>query len=1027
MKPPHLLHCRLEHPAGDQQDARSVHQWLLAVCRSLENSSLPLGRYYRSTSIFVDTALAALGKSNEIFPCPPPYPWPCETQCLPGRSRKRCRWNRRRAIELWVNLMVCALSSEALQVEVAPLRGRRGCSLNRAQHDMVSFLKTLASSVVCLGSKDPSCGLRLPSTARGLEQLRERLSSFEELPYASRSRAFGVNKRAGVFTQPLPVVAERLSLPEKVSDFDPRPYLSETFRRIYEDPNEFLKTPEEMPEAIKIKGTATRKELLKVFARWDGLGRLFICKGSEVSQEDRCELFAVSKDQEKDRQILHRKRRNRREVHVTGASKDLPHGVLLCQLPLEEDRVCVCSVDDVKDFYHAYSASEARARSSPVGPLFRASEVQHLEAYRVALSSGRISEGDSIACCFRGLGMGDHAAVDIAQESHVNLLKAFGAMREAEVLKYRLPVPNPTSGFYEGIMIDDHLGVQLLRRRRTLAETLKQPGRDQEVFGSAQTAYRHAGLEPHPKKQVRRSLHARVWGAELEGDRGLVGPTRGRLLALACLSAAASEAGPIDEKTLEGILGLWGYCTQYRRPLLSFIYELYRETPPGAAEEPFLLSRGARNELLLLSCLVPLCISDLRAILDSWVYCVDASPSGAGVCRARVNRFVSRELWRRGDKLGFRCPLLSSLSAALKGSGWGEEEAENWLDTESLCSEGADGVEEPCSASFGEDFLSLARARGWRPPEGLPLSVSDPVFDFLELYAGGKQMSASWTQQGFSVLPPVELKDGWDLRDQDLFFGLMRLVARGGVRFVWSAPPSTTFSLARSPKLRSLTCPWGYHLLDADTLIGNLHVGQTFLLVLLQMAVGHAFVVEQPAFGSMRVLSPWKVALERGAFEVRFDWCRFDKPHRKPTKLLSNVLCLTKLGKCCHHSFKHESLIGTAIPQTGYYSKKFCDLSQLCANRPGGTMAVGLVSHRGLVSAERGLRTTKWVGSFGVVWGSLRLNHFSDAVLVRAGKEVPRCGLCSCLKACRGKRSCSTSSVSCSTLICRRLRLEGLW
>ena len=74
-----------------------------------------------------------------------------------------------------------------------------------------------------------------------------------------------------------------------------------------------------------------------------------MCKSSQVSVEDRCELFAVAKDSDKDRQILHRKSeaRNLREFHVAGASRDLPHGVLLTRLPLEDRFVCVCSVDDV--------------------------------------------------------------------------------------------------------------------------------------------------------------------------------------------------------------------------------------------------------------------------------------------------------------------------------------------------------------------------------------------------------------------------------------------------------------------------------------------------------------------------------------------------------------------------------------------------------------------------------------------------------------------------------------------------------
>ena len=445
-RPHRFLRCRLGHSQGQEELVHPM-TWLQEFCQSLENSDLPLARYFRSTFSLAEVSLTSLGKSNELFPCPPPYPWVHEIVTDPGRSRKGCRWKHRRAVELWVNLMVCGLSFEAVQVEVAPLRGRRGSSLSQAQKDMVSFLRTLAHSVVCLGSKDPGCGLRLPATAQHLEHLREQLKSFEQLPYSSPHRGFESGNRDSSFTatQALPVIAERLSSPEEVSDLAPTPFLSETFQQIYANPNTFLKSPEEMPEPIRVKGTASRKELLKVFGRWDSLGRLYVYRSSEVSPEDRCELFAVAKDATRDRQILHRKRRNLREVHVQGASRDLPHGVMLCQLPLEEDWVCAVSIDDIKDFYHAYQAS--RAKSSPVGPCFRWSEARHLKAYKQALQEGRLRKGDRVACCFKGLGMGDHAAVDIAQESHTNLLKSFGAMRDEELLKYRLPMPNPLVNF----------------------------------------------------------------------------------------------------------------------------------------------------------------------------------------------------------------------------------------------------------------------------------------------------------------------------------------------------------------------------------------------------------------------------------------------------------------------------------------------------------------------------------------------------------------------------------------------------
>ena len=600
--------------------------WIAETCDSFKVLDLPLAKYFRSTFSFKEGSSQAPERSNDLFPCPPPYPWVVEKPHYLGRSRRqRKRWRVRRAVELWVNLMVCALSQEALGVEVAPLRGRRGVSLSMGQNRMCSFLRSLALSVVRLGSETSGCGLRLPATAGRLDQLREQLKNLEEISYAKPGRKFDGAKKEGTFTatQALPVVAERLSLPDRVKNFDPSPFLSPTFRHLYENPGDFLKPESEQPAPIRVRGTASRQELLKVFERWDRLDRLYICRQEDVSPLDRCEVFAVAKDSDRDRQILHRKRRNLRERHTVGASKDLPHGVLLCQLPLEDRYVCVCSVDDIRDFYHAYSASEARAKSSPVGPVFRASEVGHLKAFREAVESGRLQKGDRVACCFRGLGMGDHAAVDIAQESHVNLFRTYGGLVEGEILRYRNPLPDPPSKFYEGVMIDDHLGLQLLERKGSLRTTLAQEGRDQQVFANAERAYLAANLESHPKKRQRRQLHTKVWGVELECLKGLVGPVRSRLLALAALSARAALPGPVDRQVLDGLCGLWSCCAQFRRPLFSFMFDIYHQQGPERAEEPFLLTRKARQEFILLACLTPICLSDLRALPDDYMYCVD--------------------------------------------------------------------------------------------------------------------------------------------------------------------------------------------------------------------------------------------------------------------------------------------------------------------------------------------------------------------------------------------------------------------
>ena len=867
------------------------------------------------------TSEAVGGK--DLYPCPPPFPWFESQEMLPGRSRrKKARYQRKRAIELWVNLMVCSLSHAASSLDVAPLRGRCGVKLNGHQRQMCDDLHRFASSLVRLGDDDASgCGLRLPAAEDRLSEVRSQLEKLDALPYAAQTKRFAQPSGAEAFaaTKALPVVAERLSLPSRVSNFDPRPFLSAEFREIYDNPQSILKAEDDMPPPIHIRGTASRSELLKVFERWDVIERLYICKSSEVSPLDRCEIFAVAKDLEKDRQILHRKRRNQREYHQEGASRNLPHGVLLCQLHLSSDEVAVCSVDDVRDFYHAYEASEERAKSSPVGPTLRFGEVKHLKACQRALEAGRIDPSDELVACFKGLGMGDHGAVDIAQESHVNLLKAHGALEDSETLDYKKPIPVSRSGFYEGIMIDDHLGIQILKRKGSIQATLKQPGRDQRVFEQSDQAYSEVGLEAHPGKKVRRALDTRVWGAQIEGCKGLVGPTRTRLVRLAKLSTVAALPGAMDEKVLEAITGQWAFCAQFRRPLFSMMHALYHQGNPGNQGGLFLMSREARNELIMLAILAPLCITDLRVPYSNDLFCVDASPSGAGVCKVRVKEALAKEMWRRGDKLGYRIPLLTSLESWLKTKGCDED----------------DLLESPQEVweEVGEKELDF---RGWlnQSTWGQEVFCRRPLYeqpvDFLEMYSGCSVMTSCFEKAGCSVLPPLELKKGFDLRDQKLFWGVLSFVRAGKVRFVWWAPPCTTFSLARCPKLRSLFEAWGFDLLNLQVVLGNLHALQCFLVAWAQLMVGHWFAGEQPAYGFMRATFIWELlARIDNVIEVLFDWCRFGRNYVKTTRLLTNVSSLKQLGvRCCHGkrgARSHEVLKGAATTAAGAYSQVFCE------------------------------------------------------------------------------------------------------
>ena len=132
------------------------------------------------------------------------------------------------------------------------------------------------------------------------------------------------------------------------------------------------------------------------------------------------------------------------------------------------------------------------------------------------------------------------------------------------------------------------------------------------------------------------------------------------------------------------------------------------------------------------------------------------------------------------------------------------------------------------------------------------------------------------------------------------------MIRCGRIRFVWLAPPRTSFSPARTPKLRSLKQPWGFQLLDKATMLGNLHAAQCLLLVWVQAVSGLKFTLEQPALGVLRSVGPW-ILVKAGALEVTFDWCQYHCDFRKSTRMLTNLEALRSLRCRCRHQYPHKT------------------------------------------------------------------------------------------------------------------------
>ena len=93
---------------------------------------------------------------------------------------------------------------------------------------MSNFLSGLARSVSCPEATESDAACVCPLLLHVWSVCGEQLVEFEDVPYARVERKLVAADEASSFsaTTALPVVAERLSLPEEVRDFDPTPYLS---------------------------------------------------------------------------------------------------------------------------------------------------------------------------------------------------------------------------------------------------------------------------------------------------------------------------------------------------------------------------------------------------------------------------------------------------------------------------------------------------------------------------------------------------------------------------------------------------------------------------------------------------------------------------------------------------------------------------------------------------------------------------------------------------------------------------------
>eukprot|EP00438_Fugacium_kawagutii_P033349 Skav204235 [mRNA] locus=scaffold1550:277390:299473:- [translate_table: standard] len=856
---------------------------------------------------------------SDLWPCPlPRWSWTASQHLLPKRrARKRFFSARGRLLQH----VVAALNWLTLgHPRSPPSYARLGAPMSSQQHsvlerieDMLSyFLSAPEVELSDLGRAGEKLGNLLNATFElskvseipisGLQSFLDVISHDMD-PYQSKSaRVSSTGPGDQCDAEPAPSCSDDASTKVKLASssakpviadrikwklgpsFDPRPFLSDPLvLAAYDNPNILRKPESEWPQKPRARVHCSRDELKCLAAKWDALGACALVPVGEVAEEETVGIFAVTKDQEYDRLILNPTVVNSRMYGVSTFTKQIAPGHLITMVRIPDTHDLVISSDDLSEYYYTFKVSQARAARNAIGMVFWGHELSHLscctpehysQQYYIALST---------------LAMGDGLAVEIAQQSHCNLLRVLGhCMHPKEVLAYRRAIPR--GPFYELLTIDDHIGLQLVCKGVPLAA---QHTRDREVFQKAEAAYDTVGLTPHPGKRQRQAQKATVLGAELDGAVGRVGSPRNRVVLLMLCTAVVVHQRRCTRKILQSIIGCWVHALLFRRCIFSVLDAVYHEGQGLHPDAVFTLTPQSINEMLMLLMLGPLAQCNMRTSVCPELFTMDASPSGGAICRTHLGATAVDQLWLHSEQRGYYTKLEHGAGIVLQEKG---------IEHEDLFGPPAPDPEMAALSPFPEVSATVEEAA---------------VFECLELFRGQGNWSRAHEEQGYKVHPGVErsaagIRFG-DLSDNATFMSLLRLADEGSVEDWHAAPPCWSFGTLRRPRLRSLVHPAGFDPDDVVTKEQTMLAVRTAFLLLIAIAAGSYVSCEQPGSSVMFCLRIFGRLLELGCRITKFCFCSFGSGFNKPSKWLHNKPWMDSLaGKCnCRYRNNHFVVQGT--------------------------------------------------------------------------------------------------------------------
>ena len=650
---------------------------------------------------------------------------------------------------------------------------------------------------------------------------------------------------------------------------------------------------------------------------WDVNGLLHLSsKQIEGGMRPACmRVFNCYKSTLVDRQIGDRRGRNQIEAYLPGVSRSLPTGPSLSVLEVNptRQRLSIC-LTDRKDFYHQFQISASRAESNALWPPLKLKDLAGTEAYEqfihahyagkkkapreavgdflggsTASSGGKLPE--EVHACFNSVIQGDHLGVEIATQSHRNMLKSRGLLCSEEEITSTLPFEGGPC--LQGLIIDDFFSVSVEDAVGGSAPSLAE-----KRFRKAKQAYREEGLLGSDEKDVVNQEVAKVAGAELDsslftrklGLCTLAAPAAKRL-GLAFLSLQLASCRATTDALHACLVGGWTSCLMYRRPLMAILDRVHSFTDLSAVNQskPKVLPmpRLVAQEFVLLGVLAPLMCSDLSAKVIPQVFATDASDGKGAIVKTEVPTDLARGLWRSGRKKGGYTRMLSREQALLAkiDEQWEEEPH-------------PDPIQHPSK----------------------PLALR---YHFVEICGGAGKITKFVDQEGLVVGPVIDIdrSPAFDFCLLQLLSWLCFMVEGGRLDSFFLAPPCTTFSPAAYPSLRSYRCPRGFRPRERRTLIGTTLALRSLSLMLVAARTRVTGLLETPRRSKMAWLAEWIYFLESLiADETWLASCNFNSIHQKEFRLLGCNIEIDRLNFPCTRDHVHVKIEGKYTRPSATYT-----------------------------------------------------------------------------------------------------------